>query len=263
MRQAALFFDIDGTLLSEKTREIPESTLDALGAARKNGHLAFINTGRTYGSLPPETVRMQMDGYLCGCGTYILYQDEVLLENHIPKDRGIEIIDCIKRCNLEGLCEGTEDVYFSNRISRFEQIESMRRYFALEGLGVERAMEEKNFIYDKLLVYTDSRSDKQAFLDFISADMEAIDRGQGIYECVQKRYSKATGIQVIMERLGLEKDQVYVFGDSSNDLSMFEFADHAVAMEVHDAVLEPYTEHVTGKVEEGGISSAMEHYGLI
>lgn len=263
MRQAALFFDIDGTLLSEVTGEIPQSTMDALHAARENGHLTFINTGRTYGSLPPEIVRLKMDGYLCGCGTYLLYKDRVLLENHIPKDRGTEIIDCIKKCNVEGLFEGTEDVYFSNRISRFEQIESMRRYFAGAGLGLERAMEDKNFIYDKLLVYTDSHSDKETFLDFIKGDLEAIDRGQGIYECVQRQFSKATAIQCIMDCIGFEKEQVYVFGDSSNDLSMFQFAEHAVAMGRHDAVLEPYTEHITDKVEEDGISRAMEHYGLI
>jgi len=112
-------------------------------------------------------------------------------------------------------------------------------------------------------VYTDSRSDKETFLDFIKGDLEAIDRGQGIYECVQRQFSKATAIQCIMDCIGLEKEQVYVFGDSSNDLSMFQFAEHAVAMGRHDAVLEPYTEHITDKVEEDGISRAMEHYGLI
>lgn len=263
MKQAALFFDIDGTLLSETTGKIPQSALDGLKAVRENGHLAFINTGRTYGCLPPETVRLQMDGYLCGCGTYILYRDQILLENHISQERGNELTARMSSCNLEGLCEGTEDVYFSNRISRFEQIESMRRYFASEGLGLECALEDKNFIFDKMLVYTDSQSDCQTFMEYISTDMEAIDRGQGVYECVQKWYSKATAIQLIMDRLGLEKDQIYVFGDSSNDLSMFEFADHAVAMGYHDTVLEPHTEYMTGKVEENGIYGAMKHYGLI
>ena len=38
----ALFFDIDGTLLSEKTRQIPESAKEALKEARRRGHLVFI-----------------------------------------------------------------------------------------------------------------------------------------------------------------------------------------------------------------------------
>lgn len=33
----ALFFDIDGTLVSFKTHRIPQSTVDALEKAKKNG----------------------------------------------------------------------------------------------------------------------------------------------------------------------------------------------------------------------------------
>ncbi len=34
----ALFFDVDGTLLPEGTRQIPESARNALKEARSNGH---------------------------------------------------------------------------------------------------------------------------------------------------------------------------------------------------------------------------------
>ena len=45
MTKAALFFDIDGPILSEKTKEIPKSAIEALLVAQKKGHLLFINTG--------------------------------------------------------------------------------------------------------------------------------------------------------------------------------------------------------------------------
>ena len=90
-----------------------------------------------------------------------------------------------------------------------------------------------------------------------------MDRGGNAYEVIQKGYSKATACEFILDRLGFTKDQAYVFGDSSNDLSMFEYADHAVAMGEHAEVLEPYTEYVTKTVEEDGIAHAMRHYGLI
>jgi predicted mannosyl-3-phosphoglycerate phosphatase (HAD superfamily) len=41
-----LFFDIDGTLWDNRSR-IPESTVRAIRRARENGHLAFINSGRS------------------------------------------------------------------------------------------------------------------------------------------------------------------------------------------------------------------------
>ena len=93
--------------------------------------------------------------------------------------------------------------------------------------------------------------------------MEAIDRGGNTYEVIQKGYSKATACEFTMEKLGIPKERAYVFGDSSNDLSMFEYACHTVAMGVHSPVLDPYTEYVTSKVEENGIANALKHYGLI
>ena len=42
----ALFFDIDGTLVSFKTHKIPQSTVDALEQAKKNGVEVYISTGR-------------------------------------------------------------------------------------------------------------------------------------------------------------------------------------------------------------------------
>lgn len=265
MKQAALFFDIDETLLSSVTGEIPASAIKALDVARENGHLLFINTGRTLCSIPPEIKRMKFDGLLCGCGTYLLYGDEVLFSSHISDSRGAEIIDKLKECCIDGILEGTDDIYFSARISRFERLESTRRYMASMGLGVETAMEEKDFQFDKMLIYTDEKDtgSKMRLLGFLKEDILPLDRGEGIYECVQKAYSKATAIEHMRAHLGLELDQIYVFGDSSNDLAMFEYAQHSVAMGKHDEVLDEYTEYVTAKVEEDGIYQAMKHYGLI
>lgn len=260
---AALFFDIDDTLISGLTGKIPESALEALKKVKEQGHEIFINTGRTICSVPAMIKNLDFDGILCGCGTYLVYKHEVLLESHIPYERGIRYIEAMERYQIEGFLEGTEDIYFSERISRFEPIESTKRYMASMGLGTEITMEKKNFQYDKILAITDEQCDVDAFFNCIKEGMEIIDRRGGMYECVQKGYSKATAIEYIRQYLGISKEDIYVFGDSGNDLSMFEYADHAVAMGKHDKVLEPYTEYVTDTVENDGIYKAMVHYGLI
>lgn len=263
MEKAVLFFDIDGTLLSEVTKEIPDSAVEALRRAKDAGHLLFINTGRTVCSIPAEIRRLPFDGYLCGCGTCIVYHDEILFQRSLSRERGRAVIEKMFECSLGGVAEGPEDVYFPERISRFDKLETTRRYFRAKGMGIECSMERGDFIYDKLFIYADGKSDLGSFLAFIDEDMEAMDRGGNAYEVIQKGYSKATACEFIVEKLGFTKDQAYVFGDSSNDLAMFEYADHAVAMGEHAAVLEPYTEYVTKTVEEDGIFHAMRHYGLI
>ena len=46
MHNYALFFDIDGTLVSFNTHQIPASTVFALTQAKANGHKVYIATGR-------------------------------------------------------------------------------------------------------------------------------------------------------------------------------------------------------------------------
>ena len=76
----ALFFDIDGTLLSEITKEIPQSALDALKKTAEKGNLTFINTGRTWSELPEELKKLPFSGFLCGCGTYLRRDGEILMQ---------------------------------------------------------------------------------------------------------------------------------------------------------------------------------------
>ena len=117
---SALFFDIDGTILSEITHEIPESALVALRKAQENGHKTFINTGRTICSVPPMIKRIPFDGFLCGCGTHLVYEERVVFHHSIPYERGRRIIKSMKDCKVEGFLEGTEDIYYSNCISRLD-----------------------------------------------------------------------------------------------------------------------------------------------
>ena len=117
--RAALFFDIDGTILSEITGEVPESAIEALAQAGANGHLTFINTGRTWSGIPAELKTLPFDGFLCGCGTHLISRGETLFSTIIPAERGAAILDKMDACNIEGVCEGHEDIYFPRKKSRF------------------------------------------------------------------------------------------------------------------------------------------------
>lgn len=132
----------------------------------------------------------------------------------------------MKDCKVEGFLEGTEDIYYSNRISRLEPVESSRRYMAGLGLGREQAMEDTGYDFDKILIYIDKMADGERFFKETEDVFNHIDRLGGVYECVQKEYSKATAIEYIQKELHLADDEIYAFGDSSNDLDMIKAAGH-------------------------------------
>lgn len=263
MKKAILFFDIDGTVLSEKTKEVPQSAVEALQKAHEAGHQLFINTGRTICSIPQPIRKLPFDGYLCGCGTYLICEGEVVFSSSIEKKRGADIVKKIEECNMAAFAEGQEDIYYPERKTRFAELEHSRQYFHGQGMGLRASLESCDIVYDKFFLYKDEKSDMESFEKYIENELEAIDRGNNTYEVIQKGYTKGTACEYIRKRLGAEMDQIYVFGDSSNDLTMFQYAQHAVAMGYHDPVLEPYTEFITKEVEKDGLEYAMKHYGLI
>lgn len=259
MSRKALFFDIDGTLLSEKTHTVPDSAVRALEVARARGHKVFINSGRVISMMDEIRGEVEVDGYLCGCGTYILVDNQVLYAHQIPHERGVEIRRNMKKFNIDGILEAAEAFYYPRAKSRVPDIERLRAKY---GDGVY-ALEDECYDYDKFCIFTDELSQIKEFLDTLKPDIDVIDRGDGFYECVPAGHSKATAIEMILKKYGIEKKDAYVFGDSANDLPMFEYSDNAVLMGHHDPDLEQYATFITKDVEDDGVEYAMKELGII
>lgn len=263
MSRKALFFDVDGTLLSEITGTVPESASKALAEARRQGHLVFINSGRVICLIGPIRHLVEADGYLCGCGTYIMVDGEVIYFHRIPHERGIQIKEEIVRFGFDGILEGAESCYCRKEPSRMPEIERLRSVTLRTGNLSPYTWDEHCYEFDKCCIIADEQSDRQGLFEALKPDMEIIDRGDDFYECVPAGHSKATAIQAVLERYEIELKDAYVFGDSTNDLSMFQYAKNAVLMGKHDRELEPYATFITKTVEEDGIAYAMKELGLI
>ena len=75
MNKSIVFFDIDGTIWDYK-QKIPDSTIKGIRTLRKNGHYAFLCTGRTKSTIrTKELMDIGWDGIVAGCGTYIEYKN--------------------------------------------------------------------------------------------------------------------------------------------------------------------------------------------
>lgn len=263
VNRKVLFFDVDGTLLSEKTHTMPESAVQAISESRKKGNLVFINSGRTLSLLGPIRDIVEVDGYLCGCGTCVAAEGQILYHHQIPHERGLEIRRNVLAYDFDGVLEASDGCYFRKERSRFAQLEKIREGLSGTGCISPAGWEEDDYDYDKLCVMADEASDREGFFESLKPDMEVIDRGNGFYECVPAGHSKATAIQLILEKYNIPLEDAYVFGDSTNDLSMFEYAVNAVLMGHHDKELEPYSTFTTKTVEEDGIAYAMKELDLI
>lgn len=261
MKSNMIFFDIDGTILSHRDFHISDSTIEAIKAAQANGHLAFVNTGRTIAEIENKITDIGFDGYICGCGTYISYQDRVLLHHTIPSDMAQRLIKDLHKYKIEALLEGFSAVYYDEhtanpRLIRFRE-EHIRHGFCI------RDWEDPDISFNKLCMivpeeaaYLNLYRSYQNYLDFI-------DRGNYFYEVVPAGYSKATGIRFLEEKLGIPHENTYALGDSANDLSMLYYVKHSIAMENSCKEVLDMASFLTLDVDEGGVTHALRHYHMI
>ena len=87
----AIFFDIDGTLVSFKTHRIPDSTLVALDLLRKKGIRLFIATGRQFYSID-NLGDLEFDGFVTLNGGYCITGDQQVIYRHPIEPSDIEAL---------------------------------------------------------------------------------------------------------------------------------------------------------------------------
>ena len=262
MTNKIMFFDIDGTILSETTHTIPESTIKGLQAAKQNNHLIFINTGRPFSSIDECIKSLEPDGYVCGCGTYIRYRDQVLYTKTLAPSRCQEIRDLIRTTNVEGVLEGKDTVYFDHEIRHPFLKEVKERYEATPTFNLS-TFDDPNLSFDKLAVWFDKHGDIETFKQKIANDFEYITRAPDFGEIVPRGCSKATGIQFLLDYFQLDRDDAYVFGDSFNDEAMLSYVKHAIVMGNGEPELFKLAYYVTKDIEEDGLYHALKHLKLI
>lgn len=258
MKRKALFFDIDGTLLTDGTKILPESAALALKKAREAGHMVFINTGRSRILMQELEGRIEVDGYLCGCGTLIEVHGKKLMHHVLSVKTRRKILDNILKYDLDGILEGPGGIYVQSGQSRMPGVQRIKDLFLGSGVVFEADWTEKTLVFDKFCVLKDEKSDMDGFIKSLENEIAFIDRGHNLFECVPVGFDKATAMQFILDYFQIPWEESYAFGDSANDLAMIKYACHSVIMEEHAPELEPYAELVTRKVEDDGIAYAFE-----
>ena len=153
MEQKLLFFDIDGTLITEGTGKIPESTRKAIKMAREEGHLLFINTGRTRTSLPEKITSLGFDGYVCGCGTNIFLGNKELLSVKLSNEFCTQIAETVRKYKVPVFYEASDAIYFDHQVPDEEGwIKRAQDAFELQGRDIEEVIQGSEKVFDKLLV---------------------------------------------------------------------------------------------------------------
>lgn len=253
----AIFFDVDGTLLSNDTNSVPDSTRRALQELRKRGIKVVIATARHMSDLEKMAVNdMEFDGYIVLNGQLICDSDHKMYAGK-PIDRGeMEVLSRIFETKKIPFVMVTENDTYINYVNDtvketqeefHDDVPETGRYYG------ENVYQIMAFVSDKEKQLLEDLLDECAITSWSDAGIDIIPRDGG----------KTAGIQVYLDENGIDISETMAFGDGENDIEMLEYVGIGVAMGNGKDKVKAAADYVTDTVENNGIEKALKHFGLI
>lgn len=262
MKKKIIFFDIDGTIIGEESHIMLESTKEAIKKARENGHICIINTGRTQKLVGSDvTDLVEFDGYIYGCGTMVTYHDEEIMHETFSEEMSKRIVDALHKYEIDAVLEGKENDYHDDlELIHAESFKEFVLLFKDKGYG---SFEQAIGRFDKFYAYVEDVAKMRALEAEFEGELDFIDRDHGYFEIMPMGHSKASGIDYLAQALSIPMEDTVAIGDSTNDLSMLQYAKTAIVMGNAPDQIKKIADYVTTHVDEDGIWNALKWLGVI
>lgn len=255
----AIFFDIDGTLVSFETHAVPPSTVEAIKLLRAKNIQLIIATGRALSDIN-NLGDLQFDGYITANGSYcITTSGEVLSETYIPKDE-LKNLDAYLKTKLFPCAFMTNEGIFINYVD--ESVKAMYEFVNLPIPEIKSMEEIMGYNVLQLDAFVDEK-DEDYLLKNVLTQCDGHRWHPSFVDLNVKNTNKAKGIDAFREHYQIPLEHTLAFGDGGNDIPMLEHVYTGVAMGNANESLKEIADYVTSSVDDDGIMHALKHFGIL
>lgn len=260
MNRKALFFDIDGTLVSFKTHVIPSSTVAALQEAHDHGTGVYIATGRPVGFINNlGQIKHLIDGWLTTNGAYCFIGDKVVCKHVFLKHDVDTVLDYCATHDVPAIVVG------EHHIGAFNMKPEIVEVFG-KGLGVgpdllspiEQVLEE-SVLQISPFVSPEQEAELMPLLESANSGRWT----PSFADLTPGGADKGTGLEAMAKALGISLADTIAFGDGGNDLALIRKAGIGIAMGNANQVLLDAADYITTSVDDDGVMNGLRHFGVI
>lgn len=257
----AAFFDIDGTLVSFQSHQIPTSTIQAIKQAKEQGVKIFISTGRPVAIINNiDSIRHLIDGYITFNGARTFIDDKDITLMPIPENEVRAMLDDASRRDYSVLVCGRTDVALYNHKHIFDEI--FVQDLNVNNIDIQKPVEP--LLYQPVLQLTPffSEEDERGVLPFMPHCTSA--RWHPSFtDITLQGADKGNALRQMAKHLGLSLEECIAFGDGGNDISILQTAGIGVAMGNANDSVKSVADYITTSVDNDGIRNAFTHFGVI
>lgn len=268
MKKKAVFFDADGTICDIE-KGVPQSAKDAIRTLIKNGHEAWLCTGRSRAFVPDYLEEIPFTGMISACGATIEKDGKRLFNKEMSCQVAKLSVEILRKYGLVPVMEGADYMYYDKE----EYTTEVNWYCDL----ITKALGEKwrpisgnedRMKINKISAKMMPGCDAESAIEELSVYYDVIRHESGSFagttlEFIPKGFNKAVGIAAVLELFNISREDTVVFGDSNNDLSMFEFAAVKVAMGSGSDKIKELADYITNDMFHYGIRDGLRHLQLI
>ena len=253
----AVFLDVDGTLYSHTTGNIPESAMYAVNKARENGILLFGCTGRNIQELEGLGIDLaMMDGWITLNGAYC-FNDQGIIHSDPIRKEDMELIVAEVKKDPFPILFSAEDRMFINMYDAFVEQDMKKIHSDYPVISsIDDALKEP--IY-QMCPYVDENRWKTLMKQL---NVHAVQWTPFVWDVNSSTCTKANGIAAVCDYYGLSKENTYGFGDAHNDILMMHATGTGICMGNGAEETKQAADYVTGHIDENGLYDAFIHFGL-
>ena len=258
----ALFFDIDGTLVSFQTHVIPASTIEALTLAHEKGIQIFIATGRPtliINNLSELQSRGLIDGYITMNGGYCYVGNEIIYKSPIPQEDVQTMARISQEKGYACIFVGEHDAWVCQPSEELRQI-----FYHFLGVKEFPVVNFEEATSHEIYQMTPFFSPEDELV--IAPQMPQSEFGRWYHSFVDitaKGNTKQNGIDQFIKHFGFKLEETMAFGDGGNDIGMLRHAGIGIAMGNAKDDVKAAADYVTASVDEDGIYKALKYFGVI
>jgi Cof subfamily protein (haloacid dehalogenase superfamily) len=272
------FLDVDGTLVDHHQRLAP-SVPEAVRAARANGHLVYLCTGRARKEVPDTVAEIGFDGAITAGGGFIDRGDERVAGYTMPAEAVHELVAFLESMDVEYVLQAYDEIYPSLGMSArvrplFEGDETfvadeattrdlrrLEQRMAYKGPAPADGIAKATFFGTDPGAYARVRDGLGDRFHVITGTIPYLGEAGG--EIAPRGVNKGAAITELVGMLGLTLDDAIGIGDSYNDLEMLQVCGVGIAMGNADDTVKSYADEVTTSVHADGVATAFARHGLI
>lgn len=236
------FFDIDGTLYESKVG-VCASSKKAIELAKAQGYYVAIATGRSYIGSKDIAEELGISYVVCDGGNSVYVNGEIQYQVTLDKDVCSEVIELAKRRNISYILVDNDHYYGAKRSMPFERTHPWIDYQGDKSLAEVDVMKVGFDVNEEEFEYLNKNSSINMLLF------------RDVMCMVTDQNHKAMGIKKCLELFD-EELEVIVFGDSMNDIQMFEYADISICMGQATKEVQKHATYVTDSIDQDGIYKA-------